>query len=403
MKDGLVPGIYRWIAHQSSKPDLLSALHIGRNCQATDPRDKVFALLGLLDGRLDAAVKADYGLTVAEVFTQIAAYLIQSRNDLAVLSYVSKDSGPGYTSVELQSEWEQWRRALGMGRYHKPLNIPSWVPDWSASSYSEPLKPYYSDKHSMELVGQWHCNAPVMYFAAGKSFQKAETVLTTLSSLSVLSMFAIRLDTVEDHMSPMNAERVVEESPVRTLSRDGWQSLYMGDRQSWNSYDQYDYQPPRHHQSSCDRTNHFWTRTTGSSNLHGAHTTYPSVFRANTACHCTSTQHEDFDEIELEAFESKIPSQAAGRENFRTKHTLGFGPRSTQHGDTIWRLQGAAVPIILRLITENQYIVIGECYLHGADRLEGCWSSELEPHGRCYVHSTHREADCGIPQIIKLQ
>jgi hypothetical protein len=110
----------------------------------------------------------------------------------------------------------------------------------------------------------------------------------------------------------------------------------------------------------------------------------------------------DFDDTELEAFESEVRSQHVGRKIFETTQTLGFGPVSVQPGDTVWRLQGAAVLLVLRQISENQYTVIGECYVHGADRLEGCWSSELETLGRCYVHGAQREEKCGIPQMIKL-
>jgi hypothetical protein len=72
-------------------------------------------------------------------------------------------------------------------------------------------------------------------------------------------------------------------------------------------------------------------------------------------------------------------------------------------GDTTWRLQGVLVSFILQQVDGDRYTVIGECYLHGGDRLEGCWSSEPEPSGRCYVHGAQREAACGIPQMTKLR
>jgi hypothetical protein len=60
----------------------------------------------------------------------------------------------------------------------------------------------------------------------------------------------------------------------------------------------------------------------------------------------------NFHDTKREAFESEVTSQAAGRQLFETTQTLGFGPLSVQPGDTIWRLQGAAVPFILRHINE---------------------------------------------------
>jgi hypothetical protein len=115
MKNEVVPGIYRWMTHQLLKGDMLFALHLGRNFRASDPRDKVFALFVLFEDHLDASLNPDYGLTVAEVFTQTAAYLIQSQNTLAVLSYVSNYPGPDCTSIGLPYEWKSWRPSLDMG------------------------------------------------------------------------------------------------------------------------------------------------------------------------------------------------------------------------------------------------------------------------------------------------
>jgi hypothetical protein len=136
MKDGLMPGIYRWVTHQSSGSNLLYALHIGRNCRASDARDKVFGLLGLLDGDIDEPLRPDYGLTVAEVYIQAAAYAISSQSTLVVLSYASYDAGStdytpidtsDYTRIRLPQEWEHWRRVLGVAKRRQNHNLPSWV------------------------------------------------------------------------------------------------------------------------------------------------------------------------------------------------------------------------------------------------------------------------------------
>ncbi|KAK5653299.1 hypothetical protein OQA88_8990 [Cercophora sp. LCS_1] len=55
-----------------------------RNRAATDPRDKVFAPLGLVpaDQRSDPALSINYSLSVEEVFTNVAEYLLRTTGRL---------------------------------------------------------------------------------------------------------------------------------------------------------------------------------------------------------------------------------------------------------------------------------------------------------------------------------
>lgn len=82
--------------------DLLSLL--ARFCRqlATDPRDKIYSLLGMVEPNSHNSLRVDYTLTWTEVFRDAAIYVIGDRNDLEVLMYA------GSSETEL----------------------PSWVPDW---------------------------------------------------------------------------------------------------------------------------------------------------------------------------------------------------------------------------------------------------------------------------------
>lgn len=58
-----------------------------RDRRATDPRDKVFALLGLVEGSLaDVGVIPNYRLSDAEVYTQVAKAILENTTDLSLLS-----------------------------------------------------------------------------------------------------------------------------------------------------------------------------------------------------------------------------------------------------------------------------------------------------------------------------
>ncbi|KAK2597585.1 hypothetical protein N8I77_012363 [Diaporthe amygdali] len=92
---------------------LLNALVLGRSCEASDPRDKVFALLGLVKQTpANLRLSANYSLSSAEVYKQVATYLLMVEKlglDLVLGNLC-------YRSHEAKAHVE---------------NLPSWVPDWS--------------------------------------------------------------------------------------------------------------------------------------------------------------------------------------------------------------------------------------------------------------------------------
>jgi hypothetical protein len=85
--------------------DLLPTL---RNLAATNPRDKLYALIPTsLDGA--ELLDVDYGLTVEEVYANAAVSFIQKHRNLDILGHCTKP--------EKGSQ----------------LVLPSWVPDWTST------------------------------------------------------------------------------------------------------------------------------------------------------------------------------------------------------------------------------------------------------------------------------
>ncbi|OJD32216.1 heterokaryon incompatibility protein [Diplodia corticola] len=91
---------------QRAAPDLSSLLRLTRSRNATDPRDKVFALLGMLTESTNPGIQPDYSGSnaVADVYTQCTRRVIAYEQDISILS---NSLGPMQAS-----------------------DIPSWVPDW---------------------------------------------------------------------------------------------------------------------------------------------------------------------------------------------------------------------------------------------------------------------------------
>ncbi|KLU83060.1 hypothetical protein MAPG_02127 [Magnaporthiopsis poae ATCC 64411] len=129
-----------WVAHhivmiwelkEDGTPncDFLTGMHWARILGVTDPRDRVYSLLGhpqaLLDGQL--VVRPDYTVTRGVVYTKLAVNFIQKTKNLYVVALVDHEVDP---SVEAR-DWDPEDEA----------RMPSWVPDWHSINRTTPL-PY---------------------------------------------------------------------------------------------------------------------------------------------------------------------------------------------------------------------------------------------------------------------
>ncbi|EWG54916.1 hypothetical protein FVEG_17421 [Fusarium verticillioides 7600] len=103
----------RWMRHFGSPQkiddslEFLTLLEDTRNCNASDPRDKIFALLGLWK----KPVEPDYTLSPQAVYTGLASTLVRDES------------------------WKVVAQLLDMATHGRSMpGLPSWVPDWSEKS-----------------------------------------------------------------------------------------------------------------------------------------------------------------------------------------------------------------------------------------------------------------------------
>lgn len=112
-------------------PQLLDLLLMSRGLGATDPRDKIYALLGL--GKHD--ISPDYSMSPEGVFTEFALQTIGVVTNMQARRKAA--------SMEMSSHHREVRRALIMiscaGRHNQKLVLPSWVPDWTITLSCRPL------------------------------------------------------------------------------------------------------------------------------------------------------------------------------------------------------------------------------------------------------------------------
>jgi hypothetical protein len=93
--------------HHNQSLTLIQLLRSTRKYKATDLRDKVFALQGVMTDTSSFCNTVNYGSTMEEVYLAFAVYNLQDRKDLV------------------------WLSNAGLSTYPPNRHLPSWVPDWS--------------------------------------------------------------------------------------------------------------------------------------------------------------------------------------------------------------------------------------------------------------------------------
>ncbi|KAK0118338.1 hypothetical protein ONS95_012628 [Cadophora gregata] len=121
----------------SSLVDVLSRF---RKTLATDPRDKVFGLLGLTTD--DLGIIADYSIGVQAVFADVAAKLINHDQNLDLIC---------------QSQWHNF------GSSERRQDLPSWIPDFTWRGKGE----FLFAQRGIFRAGRANCTVPIEVDASG--------------------------------------------------------------------------------------------------------------------------------------------------------------------------------------------------------------------------------------------
>jgi hypothetical protein len=86
-----------------------------RSKLATDPRDKIYSILGLVSSDGESPVPIDYDIEVSDLFQKVARYIAIDENDLGILAQNKLPRSQNSSLSSLQGE----------------LWLPSWVPNWA--------------------------------------------------------------------------------------------------------------------------------------------------------------------------------------------------------------------------------------------------------------------------------
>ena len=371
---------------------LLQLLVSTSGLSATDPRDKIYALLGISTG-LGSGIQPGYTVRIKALYMDLARRLLRVRRDedyLSVLNVPRLPCGP------LQSLSE----AAAASR------LPSWVPDWRGKVSSTQWPFMHSNFGSLSVTYGLSPSGELIFFgnfAAAPKVSAAGGESDTYIEGDVLRLRGLRLSQVEafglvhgpyarasgwtGKMQALPAEAAVNRSNERLCNVDAWfgkpyertgetmrdvywQTLCAG--QHFVSYEDtkagfekwFTYERDRFHSLAMLSNN--WQETL---NMYGQEVLTKEVLTTEARKQIAEVRASD----DYRHFQYASSASTAGRRMFRTEHQcVGLGPPDMEEGDVICLIKGSRTPMLLRPTEQpEQCTLVGACYVHGLMNGEG--------------------------------
>lgn len=319
---------------------LLDLLSTTRSNFSTDPRDKLFALLGLAKDADTLLPSPDYSRSIVEIYSALVIKMIFSQKSLDVLSEV---------------EDSRWTLIGG---------LPSWAVDWSAYPRSRPLRtiPIYE---TFRAAGDTQVNASISLilntliitgFCVDKVQQCGDAFLR----------FVPRFQLVNKTLAGLGQPDLNLESNLY-LEQTRWQKWELMALQL-KSYPTGEDLSEAYH-----RTLAAGVDLCKNDPPHGFDFLYRAFLKSwgflqdTSPIICGTENAAKVPCTHWTWYRRAVEDAVQGRRLFTTGGGyMGLGPPSTRSGDVICILLGAKVPCVLRPVGKGQWRFVGECYLHGA-------------------------------------
>lgn len=292
--------------------------------EATDPRDMIYALIGMGREQERNSIVPDYNKPLEQVYTDAMTYLVHSKTGLNILSMVYHN--------------------------HRNRTLPSWVPDFAM--------PHDSRLQPLMLINE--------FSASGMS--SPHTCVTDNGRL--LQVRGLRVDTIAKTCAP-------KRGPV-------WEDLPIIEAFAFMTLEQL--MTPEAAQAVIQEDGAIWRTQVANREHTGGKPVFPAskqfgeIYQVLMRRKTLNEVDPDFEaalppvdrfrlfrksfEIAWLSVFACTPSEP-GRCFFVTEGgRLGVGPVGAQQGDQICVLYGAAMLSVLRP-TEERYELIGESYVHG--------------------------------------
>ena len=272
--------------------------------QATDPRDYVFAMIGLISKSRfgDDRLSIRYDMTVQEVFINTTKHLIRTRRELDVLKLVDTPQGEHECSDQCKSR--------------KTPDLPSWCPDWQSGSHRT-------------LIDQRFEHEKTNSFNSAQG-ELIEMPFESAHKSSTLQLKGVAFDRVSFITAPVRG-RLVEDTVMwwKSIEEPNFNKLYV---------------------TGCTRKEAFWKT------LLTDQTTMKERISKDDA-KAYPVPPSDADE------EKQLIKTTYGVNQlkfFRSyKGYMGLASWNAERDDTVCILLGGDIPFLLRKASRNLYSLVG--------------------------------------------
>lgn len=329
-------------SQQGIQMPLLELLHRSRRCNATDDRDKIYALYPLSNATSELGLPdPDYHKQAKQIYKETCAVLIRSSHSLNILSCAgaARDS------------------------HSHSLDLPSWVPDWNYKDRSTSL--------GMESGGAYN---------AGGTLQTPPHFSKDLSNITVEGKFTDCVDAIGDTLLPFhgslrgeNVNAVIRDwpNPTSTLQPGGKQERILDVFPDTN----FQAEDTGVSGSKPRSISQFWNNE-GQTN--------PGLF-----------YHPGGRVTESRTLVAKL---LYFRRVFRSSvlNVLGLASMSALPGDFVAVICGCKVLLVLWRRDDGHYVLVGESYAHGLMKGEAfCTTSSV-----AQIHAGLRNIKVGKITIV---
>jgi len=336
------------------KMTLFSNLSYLSHNQASDPRDKVYGILGLKNN-MDHGIIPDYGKLPCQVYID------------ATRAILKHDS---YSQIDAVVESEQKKRVpqftlnvicktVRMGA-SSTAGLPSWVPDWNRPELPWDLVKCYDRIQGFSAAGRFCTleNAPIVedpstLIASGYLWDLVDEVSDQLYSSS------LQTDDWEDIIRSWTPKNIHNHAyPTGDNAEDAfWRSL-LQDRSTEQT-------ARLDHSSASSYKKEYlsWATITATTNTHSS-TSY--------GLRSPDMQQSSFEEPHANhrpgvSFRNLLSRLVGWKFCTSRKGYYGTVPAAAEAGDLICVLHGCCVPVILRKTPSlaDHFVLIGAAYVHG--------------------------------------
>lgn len=285
---------------------LANILQKTKDCQYSDPRDRVFAILNLTHRYDVTGLEADYSKSTEEVFQSVILNYLSTRGTLDILSH-----------CELKEP--------------KAIKVPSWVPDWTVPNECEPL---------LGSKACWGSKAQARFDNEGVLRVTARCVAT------IEEFHSLRLDLVDKAFFGYEFSLTARRLMVRL-------------REFFDTY------PNESIEDAFCRTLHC-NRFSESYLPHVQGLPHLQESRVELLRIIDAIGHGPESDLYNRSSIDSIITLIKGRVFFTTKERhIGLAPCRIEPGDQVCIVLGCQSPLVLRRNKFGDHTVIGECYLHG--------------------------------------